>query len=295
MKNFYQYLLKYDPNINQINQLLGEFLTGKSKSKERLASEILNENDINKLISAVNSPRDKAVISLLADSGIRVSELLNLKHKHISHEEGDMYVTIELGSKNTSGRKILLIPSVPYLSAWLNYSQFKNHEDFIFVGLDKKNYGKQLAYSSISKILQTARKKANITKCCSPHAFRRASATMASSFLSDTSLMQRYGWRKRETISVYTKLNPSLVDDSYRRMYGKSRKESNESGLLKPIYCKVCRTLQNCDNTICNTCGNPLNQINEQGIAWDILKDVLDDELRELIRKKVEENELRNR
>ena len=264
LKNFYQYLLRDDPSYLTIELILKEFLSGKNSVKHRLPGEILNTEDISKLMVSVNSPRDKALIAFLADTGARISEVLSCKRKNISYEDGDMYITIEEGSKHTSGRKILLIPSVPYLSAWLNYSPFKDPEDYIFVGLDKKNYGKQLCYSAINKVLHTAKRRSGIKKCCSPHAFRRASATNASSYLTDTSLMIRYGWRNRETISVYTKLNPKLVDEGYRRMYGKSKKELNESKLLKPTYCRICRTLQNNDSTICNTCGNPLNKVVER-------------------------------
>jgi integrase len=46
----------------------------------------LTSEQVTYLIDQADNTRDKAIISLLADSGIRLNELINIKEEHIDFE-----------------------------------------------------------------------------------------------------------------------------------------------------------------------------------------------------------------
>jgi integrase len=283
--SFYRNFLK-NPN-------LVEDIKIKRETKKRAPSEILTEDDILNMINTTSSVRDKCIISVLGDSGLRVGELINLKVKNVSYTD-DNLIQLMVETGKTGGRRVLLIPSVPHLSNWLNHHPFKDDgESWLFPSLDHKNYLKQMTHASINVMLHKIAKKINLRKAVNPHAFRRYSATQSSNYMSDTTLMIRYGWTKRDTVSRYTFLNPKEADDSYRRGFGKKEIEVKESK-LQPIKC-ICKTLNASGSDFCVNCGRPLNlrvvikNQSEKEIAWNLLNEILDDELKQVIKRKLQE------
>ncbi len=253
LKVFYKWLLGKDKKYPR----LVEDISIKRETKRRAPAEILVEEDILKMIEATSSARDKSMISVLADSGIRVGELVNLKLKNVSYsDDGLIQLMVETGK--TGGRRVLLIPSVPYISNWLNYHPQKDSQDaWLFPSLDHKNYLGQMTHASINVRLHKIAKKCGVSKAVNPHAFRRSSATNSSNFMTDTQLMIRYGWSKRQTVSSYTFLNPKEADDSYRKGYGRKEVEIKESK-LQPKIC-ICKTANAPTNDFCSNCGKPPN------------------------------------
>ena len=57
--------------------------TSSAISKRTLPEDILTESDVQRLLEKANNFRDKAIVSLLFDSGIRVGELLTLRIKDV--------------------------------------------------------------------------------------------------------------------------------------------------------------------------------------------------------------------
>jgi site-specific recombinase XerD len=67
---------------------LVDWVTCKTKkNKSKLPSELLTEADVLKLIDATSHIRNKCFLSVLFESGARISELGSLKLKHVSFDE----------------------------------------------------------------------------------------------------------------------------------------------------------------------------------------------------------------
>jgi site-specific recombinase XerD len=252
LKVFYKWLLGSDKTYPK----LVEDIKTNGKKKERLPSEILNEEDIIKMIDNAHRTRDKALISLFADSGIRLSELINLKISNLLHSEDTIKLVVETGK--TGGRSLILIPSVPYIISYLNSLPKEireNSNNILFLKMNKGKYINEcMTPASINNLLRKVGKYAKINKSVNPHSFRRFSATNSSSFMTDTQLMLRYGWKKRNTIDSYTFLNPKSSDDVYMQKYGIKKLEIKESPLT-PIKCSCGQV--NPPNSLCSKCGKP--------------------------------------
>ncbi len=254
LKIFYKWLLCSDKKYPEIVEDIKTTI----KRKERLPSEILDETDINKMINSANNLRDRAIISLLSDSGARVGELINLRLRNIKFNHQDNTINLLIESGKSGGRRLILIPSVPYISNYINSlpEHIKSDENnFLFVKLNKNEYiNEQMTYISMRALLNHTAKRAGVKKSINPHAFRRHSATNSSSFMSDTMLMQRYGWRKRNTVDSYTFMNPTVADEAYMNKYGRKTVEIKESKLI-PIKCS-CGNFNPLDS-MCSNCGKP--------------------------------------
>ena len=254
LKSFYKWLLGDD---REYPKLVRDISTRIPK-KTRLPSEILTVDDVAQMIKTAEHTRDKAIISLLADAGLRISELINLQLRNLilNSKDGTAHLIIETGK--TNGRRVMIIPSVPYLTRYISSLPKEYKEDkskWIFVKMEKGQYTeKQITYPSIPVMLRRVAKRSNVKKPISPHNWRRFAATHAATKLTDTQLMLRFGWTKRSTISKYTFMNPDQSDDAYRRMCGLPVL-ANENSEMKPYLC-VCRTT-NPKDSLCSHCGRP--------------------------------------
>jgi integrase/recombinase XerD len=96
---------------------------------------MLIEEEVKKLIEACKNQRDKTVIALLRDTGMRVGELLNLKVKDITLSDGLSHV---MASGKTGDRMVPLVFAVPYLANYLNdFRKGGKQEDPLFIVIDR--------------------------------------------------------------------------------------------------------------------------------------------------------------
>lgn len=141
-------------------------------NKEKSA---LNKEQISDMIRATPTYRMKAMISLLASTGLRISECLNIQLEEYKNRVND---TITILGKGAKWRNITLSEQVvKYID---NYIAKERHDGcpYLFVS----NYGCQMNRGHVAEALRTAAKKAGIENWeemhISNHTMRHSCATM---------------------------------------------------------------------------------------------------------------------
>ena len=71
---------------------------------------MLSEEEIKKMIEACENPRDRALVASLYESGTRISELGNIKVKHVKF---DHYGAVLMVDGKTGMRRVRIIFSSP--------------------------------------------------------------------------------------------------------------------------------------------------------------------------------------
>ena len=148
----------------------------------------LSENEVRDLIEQVEYIRDKAVISLFTESGLRLSELTNIKPTDIDWDNK----TIRIMGK---GRKEAYCPfgtlSEGYMKQWLDqYTPNGN-----IWGINE--WG-------ISIMLRRLKAKTGLP--CNPHTFRRTFACLLRKAGLDTMTIKDLGrWESLEMVQRYTR------------------------------------------------------------------------------------------
>ena len=150
----------------------------------------LDEEQVRLLIDAVDNARDKAIISLFTESGLRLTELTNIKLGDIDGQ--NRLVKKVLGK----GRKEAYAPfgelSEQYLKDWL--SQFNPNGGNIW-GLNQ--WG-------ITSMLKRLQKETGLP--CNPHTFRRTFACLLRKAGVDTMTIKDLGrWESLEVVQRYTR------------------------------------------------------------------------------------------
>ncbi len=258
LKKFYRWLYKCCPGESPE---VTKWLRIKTIKEGSLRAEtVLNEDDIQKMISTANSLRDRCLISLLLETGTRYHEFISLKKSSVQFAENGESAKISIHSEKTFSRTITVVSSVPYLRLWIQHHPHKQRQDFyLWVNTSNNNGDDQpLSYNALTTILKTIAKNAGVTKPHNPHAFRHARATILSKILSEATLSKYMGWvLGTGMIRTYAHLNDQDVEDKILEAHNLKREKTNINKLNKP--CPRCRASNEIDADYCIRCWLPLN------------------------------------
>lgn len=210
IKAFYKYLL-----IEDIIDVDPTKLVQGPKLKRKLP-DVLSYEEIQQILDAIDlstetGQRNKAIIETLYASGLRVSELINLKFSNYYAEQGFLKVI----GKNDKERLVPIGASAIkhirlYVDgvrrAMLNIK--KEYQDHIFLN----RRGAALSRVMIFNIVKEAVANAGIEKRISPHTFRHSFATHLVEAGADLRAVQEMlGHESILTTEVYTHLDTSFL------------------------------------------------------------------------------------
>jgi site-specific recombinase XerD len=238
----------------------------KNKDRPKIkASDILTEEEVEKIINSAEHPRDRALLSILYETGCRIGELGNLQIKDIKEVQHGYLLDI---SGKTGARTPIIVFSAGKLAQWLNqHPNNTNKEAYVWCSLlnDKNNNkikGEPLSYRGLSKILKRAVIKAKITgKRIYPHLLRHSRVT---NLLKDKQLNEQqakiyFGWSPSSTmLSQYSHLTSVDVNKTMLSINGIEQEERVNG--KKMVVCQVCKKPNNDRDSFCFNCGRPLNE-----------------------------------
>lgn len=157
--------------------------------------------------------RDRLIIELLFATGLRVSELINIKLKDISFSEK----TIRTLGKGKKERIVYYGDyAKEFLEKYLNEARKEllgtNQSEYLFVGKNST----QLTRTRISEILDALVKKIGLQHHISPHVLRHTFATQLLNNGADIrSVQELLGHEKLSTTQIYTHITSDQLRKSY--------------------------------------------------------------------------------
>lgn len=172
------------------------FAEVKMPKKDRKLPEVLDRNEVGKLIDATDTDKSRLIISLLYSSGLRVSELVNLKTSDITLDQRSGWVRRGKGAKDR-----IFFLSEQLSNDLKNYLQGREHQ-FLF------SKDKPLTTRNIQKIIQGARKRAGINRRVTPHTLRHSFAThLLDQGIDIRKIQVLLGHSSLNTTSIYTHIS----------------------------------------------------------------------------------------
>lgn len=179
----------------------------------KIVKQAFTDEDLTILKDNCSHIRDLAIIDLLSSSGIRVSELVNLKTQDIDFDNHECIVM----GKGSKERKVYFdsITKI-HLKAYLESRLDEN--DYLFVSIIKPH--SQLLVSGVELMLKKVAKRTNISSVY-PHRFRRTLATKAiDKGMPIEQVQALLGHSKIDTTLMYAIVNQNNVKTSYRKLIG---------------------------------------------------------------------------
>lgn len=174
----YQSNFSYTHKVNQVVaieywfEFSGQPLHfARQRKPKPIIKQTLSEAEVTRLLFCCKNIREKAIISLLAYSGIRPKELCNVKVRDIDFGTNQLQVICGKGMRDaviyisSSCSKILL----EYLA-----QNPRNPDDFLFSTFDNK---RQFIQGALRKLVKVLAKRAHMTKRIYPYLLRHTLAT----------------------------------------------------------------------------------------------------------------------
>lgn len=205
IKAFYRFLMYEDKITEDPAQLLETPRLG------RKLPDTLSYQEIVQILEGIplgepEGHRNRAMLEILYASGLRVSELVDLKIGNVYADAGFLRVV-------GKGNKERLVPTgsdaLKYLKIYLeeirrDISPTKGHEQFVFLSRRGKKLSRVMVYLIIKKQVEAV----GIQKNVSPHTFRHSFATHLIEGGADLRAVQEMlGHESITTTEIYTHLD----------------------------------------------------------------------------------------
>jgi integrase/recombinase XerD len=165
----------------------------------------LKAEELERLLAACDTStaigmRDAAMIGLMADSGLRVSEACGLRLGDLDLAERSLHVQVKGGAW---GSGVFGDYTAHLLRTWLEVRPTVP-ADAVFVSFSGKTPGSAMTRHGFASNLKTLAKRAGL-KPLSPHALRRTFATLALQSGAPTRLVQVAGrWKTLAMVERYS-------------------------------------------------------------------------------------------
>ena len=214
LRSFYNYL--YKKNIVSKNY----FVNIKNPKMDKGLPKLVKEVDIDKMFLIPNKKtvlgqRNLLVIRMLYATGVRVSELVNIKLLDININDKTIRI---LGKGNKERIVVFGNNTKEILELYLNNGRYKLdkcNSEYLFLNKD----GNRLSDRYVRNIINDIIFKASIEINVSPHMLRHTFATnMLNNGADLVSVKDLLGHESLNTTSIYTHVS----DDKIREVYDKS-------------------------------------------------------------------------
>jgi len=233
----------------------------------KLPEQLLTEEEVTLLVSATSNIRDKALISVLYDSGCRIGELLTRRIRNVIFDDYGAVLTVD---GKTGMRRVRLVRSVPLLANWVaNHPQNRDSDAFLWIG--ERSSTRPIRYRTAARLVKELAERAGIKKHVHPHLFRHSRATHMANKLTEQQLKVYFGWTgDSKMLSTYIHLSGRDVDDAILQINGIKTSDSERQ---KPQirYCARCGNKNDLSALYCSKCGMVLSEREVFGLFGDSL------------------------
>lgn len=213
------------------------------RKKDIYPQDILIPSDIKRLINVATFERDRCIVAVLFESGMRLGELLNLKNSMVMMDDIKQEVVFNIPNMpgcKTGARSIVCLEVYGYVQDWM-----KCNPSEYFIGM-KPN--------GLRHVIERLYKRAGINKPDNVHFFRHSAITHAAGLgMSETQLSYRFwGTPHSSMLQTYVHLNEMMQASGYRTAKGLGE---NGNTVINPlaVRCVECgRLIQS--GSLCKPC-----------------------------------------
>ena len=205
IRQFYRYAYSDDHPATRV----------KIRKIEPPPQRCLSAQELSDLLASIdtNTPtgvRDRAIVCLMADTGMRASEVTNLEIKNMDLTKRQLF-TYAKGGRWL--QKVFTQYTADMLNKWMEARpQLTKDMKFVFISVGGKRAGTSLTRHGLHSLFERLAVRAGLDDF-SPHALRRTFATLAIENGAPTRLVQvAGGWSTISMVERYTRaLKPDAI------------------------------------------------------------------------------------
>lgn len=183
---------------------------------DRPHPELLTAEEIDQFIRHLKTDRDRAIVWLLKDAGVRIGEALGLRLSDVHWAE--RRITVRATKTRTTRSVALSAEALRAVSTYVRTERPAALEhDHLFVCLGRRSFGQPFQYRAWVAVCDLARTRAE-TPRVHAHAFRHTCATnLAEAGMPLDALQRQLGHRHIDTTMVYTEIRDGRLQREYQQ------------------------------------------------------------------------------
>ena len=230
--------------------------------------DMFTSEEIQALRDATDSPRNRAFLEMLINTGQRLNALRTLKVGDIDVDEGVFYLNKEasdgLKGADDAGRKRPLLGAREPVRNWLEYHPCRDRDDFedtyLFTATTlsaTEDYGEMLSEATIRYHLDKVRDRAEVSKPCNAHNFRHFYVTNAIKRwdLDKDAVKALIGHGPESRVMEKTYSHLTMDDHIEQVEVATGIREPEDDDPMTPPKCIVCDYPLPDDAKACPKCG----------------------------------------
>ncbi|MBD2122410.1 tyrosine-type recombinase/integrase [Trichocoleus sp. FACHB-262] len=213
-KPFLHHITKHKPAQKKLLKL----------KEARKGVKTFTREQVEALITACNNRRDKLLLSLLHETGMRIGQALGLRHEDFKPWDNQIHIVPrenvnQARTKRKESYKIDV--SIELMNLYSDYFMYDYPEelitDYVFVNIWEGKIGHPISYSTVADLFERLRKKTGIIEA-HPHMFRHTHATeLIEAGVDALIVRERLGHASiQTTINTYTHVRPKALKNAYQ-------------------------------------------------------------------------------
>jgi site-specific recombinase XerD len=184
---------------------------------------VLSADELLALLAAIDSLRDRVLLTLLYSSGLRLGEVCRLRRSDIDSSRSLLHI------RHAKGNKDRFAPLSPFaldlLRSWWRQSHF---HDLVFP--NAKDPSRPLSPSTVQRALKIAARRAGLSKHISPRTLRHSFATHLMEQGTSIRIIQvLLGHAHPRTTEIYTHVSPAHARSPLDRILPKPPQQPDSS------------------------------------------------------------------
>ena len=232
---------RHKPFLAGISRQKPEIRELRLKTVQRLPRP-MSQHQVESLLAAARNLRDRSLILLMLNGGLRPGEVLGLQLTDIAYGRRRIFVRCRddhpKGARSKSRvERVVDLHDGETLETLNTYVMHERPHDaeapFVFlVGGGGVNRRDPLSYSALVRLFARACDRAGIREqWMTPHALRHTHATrMWEAGMRELTLQKRLGHASPEATRIYTRVSDAVVVTEYRQALGLDRPVRGEGG-----------------------------------------------------------------
>ncbi|MDE1862989.1 MAG: tyrosine-type recombinase/integrase [Thaumarchaeota archaeon] len=261
------------------------------KPNERRQPEFFTSIEVETMIKTASTLRDKAMLAVGFEAGLRATELLLLNIGDVTFDDRGARIRVQ---GKTGERIVRLIASVTLLSQYMQTHSLRAQPDsplWLTQSTNYRNY--RVSWTMWNRRLKYIARQSGITKRVFNHMLRHGSATRNAQFLTDSELKIMYGWAMGSKMpAVYVHLSGKDLDGKLSALYSGRSVEPPKPEFV-PAVCPRCSERSSPGMLYCSRCASPLDpkeqsrmSIEDQAVREELKK------LRGIVERVLSESEV---
>jgi len=230
--------------------------TPRKDTLTKTSSQLLNPDEVTKLINAAKCSRDRAMFMTLYEGGFRPGEICQLTWGDLKFDSKGIAVNVNFKTGIT--RYVRLVMAQKYIAEWRgDYPLPMTQDSLVFLNERRQ----PVTWAAMARQVQRIAKRAGITKHITPHLFRHSRITHLLREGASESVVKLMMWGSLNTdmLMTYAHLTGGDVDAEITRLYGLDTGKNEKTARLEPRICPSCNLINPPGEDYCRGCMEALS------------------------------------